>query len=113
MNTVQLPGREEGVRLKIPKPVARRLVPLVVSAVDLAARLYVTLPPAARTRVGVGPVAAAIRVANMLLVDAAATCDLAAPPEQIELRPGSSGNLVYRCRHTPPHEWTKDGVRTK
>jgi hypothetical protein len=55
--------------------------------------------------------AASIQTVNALMSAVDAKCNLAPPPEEIEMRPGSTGNLIYRCFHNPAHEWDLNGNR--
>lgn len=46
---------------------------------------------------------------NAMLQASEARCTRAAPPEPIDVTNDSNGRLIYRCRHSPPHEWNLDG----
>src|SRR6266481_2076590 len=50
----------------------------------------------------------AIQSANALLGSAAAKCNLATPPEEIEVTQDTSGALILRCFHDPVHSWGWD-----
>lgn len=56
---------------------------------------------------------AALGTSSALLAMASAKCRLAVPPSDISAVTDSSGNLVLRCEHNPPHEWNYgSGART-
>ncbi len=56
---------------------------------------------------------AALGISSSLLAMASAKCKLGAPPADISPVTDSSGNLVLRCEHSPPHEWNYgSGART-
>lgn len=105
--------RIRGIRLDVPRSDAKRFVGLVRQSVELVSGLLAGELEAARTRPLQMAIVSAIQMANALMTAASAQCDLAAPPKDIELRPGSSGGLVYRCYHSPAHEWTLDGTRIR
>lgn len=46
---------------------------------------------------------------NMMIHASGAQCTLDAPPEAINMTNNSSGQLIYRCEHSPPHEWNTSG----
>lgn len=48
---------------------------------------------------------ASTQAVNALFAVAAVQCHLAHPPQDIEMKLNAAGNLIYRCYHTPPHEW--------
>jgi hypothetical protein len=52
---------------------------------------------------------AAVNTVTALVASAAPRCNLEAPPKDIDARVDSSGNLIYRCQHNPPHEWDLTG----
>lgn len=49
--------------------------------------------------------------ATSLLNTASAKCTLDHPPEDIDVKVDSEGNLVLRCYHSPCHEWDLSGNR--
>jgi len=49
--------------------------------------------------------------ANSLINTTSAKCTLEHPPEDIDMKVDSSGDLVLRCYHTPCHEWDMSGNR--
>jgi hypothetical protein len=51
----------------------------------------------------------ALQSVNALLGAVSAKCNLATPPEDIEVTQNKSGALIYRCYHSPAHEWSWDG----
>jgi hypothetical protein len=51
----------------------------------------------------------ATQAVNTLLTMASARCNLARPPEDIEMKVNSAGKIVYRCYHNPAHEWDLSG----
>jgi len=53
---------------------------------------------------------AAAQSVNSLLAAVSAKCNLAAPPEEIEMKM-KGGDLIYRCYHDPAHEWNLSGTR--
>lgn len=54
---------------------------------------------------------AALLSINTMLSASSAQCTLAAPAEAINMTNNSTGRLVYRCAHSPPHEWDLGGTR--
>jgi hypothetical protein len=54
---------------------------------------------------------AAIQSVNALLSAASAKCHLTMPPEDISVQLTSGGRIVYRCYHSPAHEWDLTGKR--
>jgi hypothetical protein len=54
---------------------------------------------------------ASTQAVNALLSVAAVQCHLSQPPQEVEVKLNASGNLIYRCYHTPPHEWDLTGRR--
>ena len=53
----------------------------------------------------------AIQSLNSLLSAGSAKCHLASPPEDIDVKMNKAGDLVYRCYHSPAHEWDLNGHR--
>jgi hypothetical protein len=49
--------------------------------------------------------------ANSLLNMTSTKCTLKHPPEDIDVKVDSSGDLVYRCYHSPCHEWDLNGSK--
>lgn len=89
---------------------------------DVAVRLLKTSLPIAveliSTGVGVSPLnpisaaaIAAFQTVAALIASAGAKCNLAIPAEDIEVKVGDSGNIVYRCLHSPAHEWDLGGKK--
>jgi hypothetical protein len=61
-------------------------------------------------KVGVGmALSAAVQSVSALLSAGSVQCNRAVPPADIEMKVNGSGRLVYRCYHTPPHEWDLNG----
>ena len=48
---------------------------------------------------------------NTLLMALAAECNLQPPAEPIQMTVGNNGQLIFRCAHTPCHEWDMAGKR--
>jgi hypothetical protein len=61
-------------------------------------------------RSGIGmAVAATMQTVTALLSAASVKCHLSTPAADIDMKLNSSGQLIYRCYHNPPHEWYLDG----
>ncbi|NIM41466.1 MAG: hypothetical protein GTN84_10230 [Hydrogenophaga sp.] len=56
-----------------------------------------------------GAALACVQSVSAMLVAVAPRCNLAPPPEDIEVKVDSSGRMVYRCRHHPAHRWDLGG----
>ncbi len=54
---------------------------------------------------------AALHSIVSLVAAAAPKCNLNSPPEDIDVRIDSRGKMIYRCRHSQPHEWALSGNR--
>jgi hypothetical protein len=54
-------------------------------------------------------VKASMQTVSALLVATSAKCNLATPPEDIDVKLDGSGKMIYRCYHTPAHEWDLSG----
>jgi hypothetical protein len=79
-------------------PIARELVEL-----SAARRQFDPLSIAA---------AASLRSFSALVTAAVAKCNLANPPEDIDTKvDGATGDLIYRCYHSPAHEWDLNGIK--
>ena len=52
---------------------------------------------------------AALHSIVSLVAVAAPQCNLNSPPEDIDVRIDGSGKMIYRCRHSLPHEWDLSG----
>lgn len=52
---------------------------------------------------------AAVNTVNALLAASSAKCTLANPPADIDVLPGSTGDLIMRCQHPQPHMWDLEG----
>ena len=89
---------------------------------DLVLRLLkVTLPAASELAVkaagfsALSPLAiaanAALHSITSLVAAAAPKCNLDSPAEEIDVRVGRKGNIIFRCRHSSPHEWDLRGKR--
>jgi hypothetical protein len=78
------------------------------SAVELACSLSTSFGVQGE---GLNRVAAfsAVHAVNALLAAAKAQCTLALPPADIDMRPDSSGALIYCCEHPKSHKWKLDG----
>ena len=62
-------------------------------------------------KVGIGmALAASVQCVSALLSAASVQCNQATPPADIEMKVNASGRLLYRCYHTPPHEWDLSGL---
>jgi hypothetical protein len=56
----------------------------------------------------------AVHRVNQLLAASGATCRLRLPQAQVDaVTDAASGNLIYKCRHSAPHEWDLDGKRIR
>jgi len=51
----------------------------------------------------------ALQSVNALLSAGSAKCNLATPPEDIEVTQDKSGALILRCYHSPAHKWAWNG----
>lgn len=68
--------------------------------------------PESRAAVDAGlALAQSMRLFSALVAATLPQCNLAAPPEDIEPKVDVSGDLIYRCYHTPPHEWNLNGQK--
>lgn len=52
---------------------------------------------------------AALQSVSALMSVAAPRCNLASPPKEIEVKVNGQGDMVYRCLHSPAHEWDLSG----
>jgi len=92
---------------------ANRLITITDQAIGVAEDLALsqgvqelTLPP----RVGIGiALQSAVQSVSALLSAASVSCNRAAPPADIEMKVDASGRLIYRCYHSPAHEWDLTG----
>lgn len=100
----------EGIEMTKGLKYEDELISLISKALILASSI----------KLGVGsiqssPQTAAFRssllTATSLLSMASAKCTLAHPPEDIDVKVASDGNLVLRCYHSPCHEWDLFGKR--
>ena len=53
----------------------------------------------------------AFQSVTALMSAVAPRCNLENPPKDIEAKVDGTGDMVYRCLHTPPHEWDLSGKR--
>jgi hypothetical protein len=53
--------------------------------------------------------ASTLQASNSLMTALATRCSLANPPKDIDVRQNEQGDLVYRCYHSPVHEWDLSG----
>ena len=53
----------------------------------------------------------ALQSVNSLLSAGSVMCHLANPPEDIDVKMNREGSLIYRCYHSPAHEWDLNGHR--
>ncbi len=60
-----------------------------------------------------GASAAALGGMNSLMAAAMAQCTIDPPPAAISGITNASGDIVLRCNHPTPHEWDRNGTRTK
>lgn len=61
-------------------------------------------------KVGVGmALSSAVQSVSALLSAGSVQCNRKIPPADIEMKVDGSGRLIYRCYHTPPHEWDLSG----
>jgi hypothetical protein len=51
----------------------------------------------------------AFRTISSLVTSAAPVCNLDAPSKDIEVKVKDNGDMVYRCLHSPAHEWDLSG----
>lgn len=96
------------VRIGATGDVRKRFVRLIGAALGVAADVFavdLSLPGSTLNLVGMS----AIQSVNAMLSAASVKCHLAAPPEDIDVRLDGSGRLVYRCYHSPAHEWDLAG----
>lgn len=54
---------------------------------------------------------AAVQAVNALMAAAGFKCNLALPPEDVDMKVADDGAVVYRCYHSPAHEWDLSGNR--
>jgi hypothetical protein len=56
-------------------------------------------------------IASSVHSFNILMTAAATVCQRSATEgdAEIDLISNSSGELIYRCKHDPSHEWDLDG----
>ncbi len=95
------------------------LIRLMASALSLVADL---VPEETGARAVVAHVSArslalaasaAVQSVNALMAAAAVKCNIVTPPEDIDMKMTGSGRLVYRCYHSPDHEWDLSGNRLR
>lgn len=90
-----------------------RLITITDQAIGVAENLVLSqeiqelpLPP----KVGIGiALQSVVQSVSALLSVASVRCNRAAPPADIEMKVEASGRLIYRCYHSPPHEWDLTG----
>lgn len=90
-----------------------RLITITDQAIGVAENLVLsqglqeyTLPP----KLGIGiALQSSVQSVSALLSAASVSCNLAAPPADIEMKVDASGRLIYRCYHSPAHEWDLTG----
>jgi len=85
------------------------LLAALKTSVELASSVMASLPVAGSGGVYRIAVLSAIHTVNSLLAASSAQCTLGAPPADIDMVQDSSGNLIYRCQHAKPHQWTLAG----
>jgi hypothetical protein len=91
------------------KPIEKETAKLISRAITVAAVIVgKQLPLKAVASLAI---TASIQTVSALLAAAEAKCNLAHPPEDINVKVSSSGKLVYRCFHDPAHEWDLSGNR--
>jgi hypothetical protein len=105
----------EGIDIDASPAFQERLVGLVKEAASLAAALSngkpeygmeAGLPKTVNIELAITNL---VETVNALLAEALAQCHLSTPPEDIEMKLNEAGRLIYRCYHTPPHEWDLGG----
>lgn len=88
----------------------------VAAAAKLLKVTALLVQKAAREQ-GLSPIAgaahASLQSVRSLVAATGAKCNLAPPDEDIDVKVGSNGNMIYRCQHSPCHEWDLNGKRLK
>ncbi len=51
----------------------------------------------------------AFKTISSLVTSADPKCNLAIPSKEIEVTVNNNGDMVYRCLHSPAHEWDLSG----
>lgn len=97
--------------LGVTGPARDKFVSLIGSALGVAVDVLgvdvVDLPGGASLISFAGT--AALQSVNALLTAASVKCHLTPPPEDIAVKLTGTGRLVYRCYHSPAHEWDLTG----
>ncbi len=97
--------RFSGINLKHPG-----LAALIDSSLDLAHSLQQKTGGGGQIVLQVGAsrlaLMAAMSASSALLALAGGTCNLGNKPADIGVTVDDSGDLILRCGHSPPHEWS-------
>lgn len=83
----------------------------LMKSVELASSMLGSAPSFAPLEFRRIALSAAVHTVNTMLAASSAKCNLASPPEDIDMIADSDGTLVYRCRHATPHKWKLSGDR--
>lgn len=51
----------------------------------------------------------ALQSVNALMASLAVKCNRVPPPEDIDMKMTAGGTIIYRCYHSPAHEWDLSG----
>jgi hypothetical protein len=101
----------EGMTIDVKDTNRNQLVILIENAIQLASAFYIEeeeftpeLKLIKSNKLNLAS-SSALQTVSALLAVASAKCHLSTPPEDIDMKLNSSGRLIYRCYHTPPHEW--------
>jgi hypothetical protein len=89
------------------KQVARDLIVQAVKlASDLASAEAASIEDERALRLAAS---AALQTANALLSTVAFQCTLVNPPADTQAQLDGTGVVIYRCYHSPAHEWDLNG----
>jgi hypothetical protein len=90
-----------------------RLITITDQAITVVEKLLQSkesLENALQPGVGIGvAIKNAMQSVSALLSAASVKCNLKAPPAEIEMKVNSDDRLIYRCSHSPAHEWDLTG----
>ncbi|APS40613.1 hypothetical protein [Salegentibacter sp. T436] len=81
---------------------------LLESSIDLAEKINLSFN-ADKNSLLSSSLNASLLTANTLINSNFAKCTIEHPPEDIEYKNDSLGNIVLRCFHSPSHEWDLNG----
>jgi hypothetical protein len=93
----------------LPEKSNQETVDLLNSAIQVAATI-IAIQPLVNPIISMAA-KASMQTITALLVATSAKCNLATPPEDIDVKIDGSGKMIYRCYHTPAHEWDLSGNR--